>query len=105
MFQHSSKFGVGNVAGPMQPKPPMSRKESELGYDGVLMEGLSEAIVDTVAEVNENERVGDTGPIASGLQSLPQDPNLQCVVCGKVFKIGQIQNFKRHVKTCTGTTK
>lgn len=83
----------------------MSRTESELGYDGELMKGLNEAILDTVAEVNENECVRDTGPIVSGLQSLPTDPNLQCVVCGKVFKIGQIQNFKRHVKTCTGTTQ
>ena len=64
---------------------------------------LDENILDTVAEVNENERVGDTRQIDSGLQSIPQDPNLQCVVCGKIFKIGQIQNFKRHVATCTGS--
>ena len=43
--------------------------------------------------------------ISSGLQSIPPDPNLECVLCGKVFKIGQIQSFKRHSDTCTGSQK
>ena len=39
----------------------------------------------------------------SQLRAPAQDPNLQCVLCGKIFKIGQMQNFKRHVATCTGS--
>ena len=97
-------IGASGAAGSSQLTPSVSCTESEPDADdnGVLMHHLSENILDTVAEVNENERVGDTRQIDSGLQSIPQDPNLQCVVCGKIFKIGQIQNFKRHVATCAG---
>ena len=97
-------IGASGAAGLSQLQPSVSCAESEPDTDdnGVLMHQLNENILDTVAEVNENERVGDTRQIDSGLQSIPQDPNLQCVVCGKIFKIGQIQNFKRHVATCAG---
>lgn len=96
--------GASGAAGPSQLQPSVSCTESEQDPDdkGVLMHQLDENILDTVAEVNENERIGDTRQIDSGLQLIPQDPNLQCVVCGKIFKIGQIQNFKRHVATCAG---
>ena len=61
------------------------------------MRNLMGTIKDTFEEVNEDEEVGS---INSSLQSIPPDPNLECVTCGKVFKIGQIQNFKRHSETC-----
>ena len=61
------------------------------------MRNLMGTIKDTFEEVNEDEEVGS---INSSLQSIPPDPNLECVLCGKVFKIGQIQNFKRHSETC-----
>ena len=78
-------------------------KNSEPNGDEVLMRNLRDDIQDTAAGVEESDRVGDTGLLASGLPSLPQDPNLVCVVCNKVYKIGQIQHFKRHVKSCTGS--
>lgn len=92
---------VSNVAAPSQTQVSTTRKDSQPSEDEVLMHNLNETIADTVAEVNENEQVTDS--VATGLQSLPQDPNLECVMCHKVFKIGQIQNYKRHVVTCTGS--
>ena len=96
--------GASNVAPGSQLVPPVLRRTSEPNSDDgeLLMKHLSEDILDTVAEVNESDHVGDGGKVVSGLQSLPPDPNLQCVACGKYFKIGQIQLYKRHVATCTG---
>ena len=104
VHQQPSEFGASSGAPISQLKPPVSRRNLEQDSDnnGVLMQRLNENIIETVAEVSENERIGDTREIDTSLQSLPRDPNLQCVVCGKVFKIGQIQNFKRHVASCTG---
>ena len=34
---------------------------------------------------------------------VPFDPNLTCVVCGKVFRIGEIQLYRNHTATCGGT--
>ena len=31
---------------------------------------------------------------------VPLDPNLKCPICGKVFKKGRIQKYKRHVQMC-----
>ena len=33
----------------------------------------------------------------------PFDPNLVCPMCRRQFRIGEIQKFKKHVNTCTGT--
>ena len=101
-FQKPPDITASNVAAPSQPILPMTRNDSEQSAGGEgLMRNLNGAIADTVAKVNENEYEG--GAIVSPLQSLPQDPNLQCVVCGKVFKIGEIQKYRRHVETCTGS--
>jgi hypothetical protein len=91
-FNERSKTGANSVA----PRKASDANDEEQG----LMENLSTTIKETFKEINEEEQ---TPSIQSGLQSLPPDPNLQCVMCGKVFKIGQIQNFKRHSETCTGT--
>ena len=34
---------------------------------------------------------------------VPYDPNLTCVSCGKVFRIGEIQLYRSHNATCAGT--
>ena len=96
-----SRNSAGEL-GPLLQIYPDTESEPNTDGNGVLMRHLNENILDTVAEVNENERIGDTRQIDSDLESIPQDPNLQCIVCGKIFKIGQIQNFKRHVATCAG---
>ena len=40
---------------------------------------------------------------AKGGVEAPYDPNLVCPSCGLEFRIGEIQKFKRHASTCTGT--
>ena len=100
--------GVSRSPNPPTPAPdvgsssttPASRKESA-GEEQGLMKNLSGAIKETFEKVNDDED-DRTESMDSGLQSIPPDPNLRCVVCGRVFKIGQIQNFKRHSETCTG---
>ena len=45
--------------------------------------------------------------VAQGLRDdhggVPYDPNLTCVSCGKVFRIGEIQLYRSHNATCAGT--
>ncbi len=36
-------------------------------------------------------------------ETTPLDPNLVCPLCNKQFRIGEIQAFRSHVQTCTGT--
>ena len=43
------------------------------------------------------------GPGGKGGVEAPFDPNLVCPSCGLKFRIGEIQKFKRHAATCTGT--
>ena len=33
--------------------------------------------------------------------TIPLDPNLVCPTCGKQFRLGEIQKFKRHASSCT----
>ena len=54
-----------------------------------------------VAEYFMDEE-GQEHPV-TGLQA-PEDPNLTCVVCGRVFRLGEIQLFRSHVATC-GTSE
>ena len=58
------------------------------------------------AASNVKKEIGGQGASAgakgrSGMA--PYDPNLVCPSCGEKFRIGEIQKFKRHASTCTGT--
>ena len=33
----------------------------------------------------------------------PYDPNLTCVICQKMFRIGEIQRYRTHTENCVGT--
>ena len=55
------------------------------------------AVVERVVE--EKEHIA-TDPHAD----IPFDPNLNCVSCGRKFRIGEIQLFRNHVALCKGST-
>eukprot|EP00731_Ephydatia_muelleri_P005141 Em0002g1317a len=69
---------------------------------------------DLVQTVNTAGRIdGDTSHVAAAIQRdndyrgfeetdsiVPLDPNQKCPKCGKVFKKGRIQKYKRHVQMC-----
>jgi len=41
-------------------------------------------------------------PQTLGDIEIPYDPNLVCPKCNLKFRIGAIQKYRQHVKTCTG---
>ena len=82
-------------APPPPQKPPVSREYSNTAGDGeLLMENLDEDISDTAAKVNVTGRIVEAPPV---------DPNLHCVMCDRYFGIGEIQLYRRHVATCSGS--
>ena len=56
--------------------------------------GGTSCIGDVIKEGNDRRGFVDTDSPA------PLDQNLKCLLCGKVFKKGRIQNFRLHVETC-----
>ena len=54
--------------------------------------------------VNIEEKVIDSS-LESMDDARPLDSNLICPLCGKQYRIGQIQNYKRHVHDCTNKPK
>ena len=53
---------------------------------------------EVIQEVSGRRQEAKTDP------KRPFDPNLVCPMCRKQFRIGEIQKFRRHVNTCTGTS-
>ena len=69
--------------------------------ENALLHGISTEIHNTAAgvgrQVDYNPELGSLSPQA------PFDPNLVCPMCRRQFKIGEIQKYRQHVKTCHGT--
>ena len=42
-------------------------------------------------------------PVDDESIGVPYDPNLICLMCRKIFRIGEIQLFRRHISYCVGT--
>ena len=75
-------------------------KES-LDKDVLMMKDLQGDIRSAAANVEAITKRG--GGVSSEGDAIPLDPNLVCPLCDKMFRIGEIQKFRRHVDTCTGT--
>ena len=71
------------------------QKALRLG-DDVLTPGITQQM-HVVAEVLGDDHEGGGARQVTGV---PYDPNLKCVVCGKEFRIGEIQLLRSHVATC-----
>ena len=60
---------------------------------------IHQQAAEVIQEVSGRRREAKTDP------KRPFDPNLVCPMCKKQFRIGEIQKFRRHVNTCTGTSE
>ena len=76
-------------------------EDSTAQFENPLVKELDDEIHQQAAEVIQ-EVSGGRQTVKTDLQR-PFDPNLVCPMCRRQFRIGEIQKFKRHVNTCTGT--
>jgi hypothetical protein len=76
-------------------------EDSMAQYENPLQKELDDEIhqqaAEVIQEVSGGRRDANTDP------KRPFDPNLVCPMCRRKFRIGEIQKFKKHVSTCTGT--
>ena len=76
-------------------------EDSITQYENPLQKELDDEIhqqaADVIKEVSGGRRNVKTD------RQRPFDPNLVCPMCRRQFRIGEIQKFKKHVNTCTGT--
>ena len=64
-----------------------------------LLEGIDQDIQYYAEEARQMTRSPPThSDDEDNILSLPYDPNLVCPKCGKRYRIGQIQRFKRHAE-------
>lgn len=76
-------------------------EDSAAHFENPLQKEVDDEIHHQAAEVIQ-EVNGGRRDIKTDLQR-PFDPNLICPMCRKNFRIGEIQKFKKHVDTCTGS--
>ena len=76
-------------------------EDSIAQFENPLQKELDDDIHQQAAEVIQEVSKGRQ-QVKNDLQR-PFDPNLVCPMCRRQFRIGEIQKFRRHVNTCTGT--
>ena len=64
--------------------------------DDVLTPGITQQMHVVAEDLGDDHEGGG----ARQVTGVPYDPNLKCVVCGKEFRIGEIQLFRSHMATC-----
>ena len=79
-----------------QPHPVPNSKQPAPARDDSLSTSLDTQIQEAVEYVLED---GEDKAEVTGLHA-PLDPNLACPTCQRVFRLGEIQLFARHVSTC-----
>ena len=65
-----------------------------------LMKGLNTEIHETAAGVEANVQSEEE---LTSLEGAPMDPNLVCPMCARGYRVGEIQKYRRHVKSCRGS--
>ena len=70
-------------------------------FENPLQKELDDEIHQQAAQVIQ-EVSGNGNEVVTDLPR-PLDPNLVCPMCTREFRIGEIQKFRRHVNTCTGS--
>ena len=75
------------------------RQNSEQQDENRLMKGLNTEIHETAAGVEANVQSEEL----SSLECAPMDPNLVCPMCARGYRVGEIQKYRRHVKSCRGS--
>ena len=62
-----------------------------------LADNLSVIIDEQVSYVSKLTQTPDQTPRDN---EGPEDQNLKCLKCGRVYKIGEIQYYRKHCKNC-----
>ena len=88
MEANSLSFQHANHPGPPKEDRPMNLAEnlSVTIREGMLYVGKLTQTLDQTPQDNEG----------------PEDQNLKCLKCGRVYKIGEIQYYRKHCKNCQG---
>ena len=76
----------------------MQEQQALRQSNNVLTPGITTE-VHAVAQGLMDDHEGGEGREVTGV---PYDPNLTCVLCGKVFRIGEIRLYRSHCETCVG---
>ena len=85
---------VGGASGSID-----NTKTSEEIPENSLLQNIDQEIQDYANDVRDMTRRPTTKEVeAENDTSLAFDPNLVCYKCGKQYRIGEIQKFKRHIK-------
>ena len=107
MEVHSASANVRHpVQGPSrQPQPSQaaytSPNTSQPGR-GMDSDRLDVGIKREIYHIAKDEMKSKSEtPQALAYEGIPYDPNLVCPKCHLRFRIGEIQKYRRHVKTCT----
>ena len=74
-----------------------SRSAENTGNYTVSPHVMSNTEDKDVSRVSDPDRQHE----AAELYAVPFDPNLTCPICNKMFRVGEIQMFRKHVDTCS----
>ena len=98
-YQHQSNVTRNDelVSGTSKPVTSESDTSDDIP-ENPLIEGIDQDIQYYAEEAREMTRPPNDTKELDVQDSLPYDPNLVCPKCGKRYRIGQIQRFKRHVE-------
>ena len=75
----------------------MKQQQQQRLGDDILTPGINTEVHNVAQDMLDED--GGEGEVTG----IPYDPNLTCVVCQKVFRIGEIQLYRTHTETCGGT--
>ena len=117
VYVPSNKYGAGSVQEPdsdpaSQHSLESGREPSSIGgslgqvnlNENTLEKGIDRDIRRAASNIKKQIGGRDSpAGVKSRVEMAPYDPNLVCPSCGYKFRIGEIQKFKRHAATCTGT--
>jgi len=100
-MEEASRDHAANILKPVEvicPDLPEQQKQPSAQQDkNRQIKGLNTEILDMVAEVEVNLQSNEE---LESVQGAPMDPNLVCPMCGNGYRVGEIQRYRRHVKSC-----
>ena len=87
-------------AGPTPAEREIMMKQEEKRQGGdILSPGIATEVHGMAQDVIEEMEDGGGHEVIG----TPYDPNLTCIICQKMFRIGEIQLYRTHTEHCNGT--
>ena len=101
-YRQRSHSDTEPQSGLTHPPLPQEYPQGQAYEMGELHHGVDTAIQhvakDVISAVDD-----ESGRRIVTQQHVPHDPNLTCPYCEKQFRMGEIQKYRHHVKSCAGT--